>query len=190
MTPRQALFAVPADDGIVQFLSGIVRKEITDVCVVLKLPVDLRFSLLLFLRNPMICPNRITIGLSGVCFQPFLKRNIERKAFSDFLTEKRTVFFGANDIRLYDRVLGERADRYSHLSVCRTLQHISRVQKVRDSIYKFGFTARSRQSVFAAEVDQLLLQMIKATECGTIQRPTQFRSFPACQCSACIKRPW
>lgn len=159
-----------------QVLSGIVRKEITDVCVVLKLPVNLRFSLLLFLQNPMICPNRITVSLSGVCFQPFLKRNIERKAFSDFLTEKCTVLFGANDIRLYDRVLGERADRYSHLSVRRTFQHISRVQKVRDSIYKFGFTTRSRQSVFAAEVDQLLLQMIKATECGTIQRPTQFRS--------------
>ena len=144
MMSRQTLFVIPAYDCVVQALSGIVCKEITDVCVLLKLPVNLRFSLLLFLQNPMICPNRITVSLSGVCFQPFLKRNIERKAFSDFLTEKCTVLFGANDIRLYDRVLGERADVYRRFSFGSGFQYTSRIKKVCNSVCKFCFTARCR----------------------------------------------
>ena len=77
MMPRQALFVVPAYDRIVQALSGIVCKEITDVCVVLKLPVDLRFGLFLFFLDLIIRPNRVAVSLSGVCFQPFLKRNMK-----------------------------------------------------------------------------------------------------------------
>ena len=40
---RQALFVIPAHDRVVQVLPGTVCKEITDVCVVRKLPADLRF---------------------------------------------------------------------------------------------------------------------------------------------------
>ena len=77
-------------DCIVQDLSGIVCKEITDVCIVLKLSADLCFALLLFLYDSIIRPNRITIRLSGVCFQPFLKRNIWTRFVKGFFTSLRT----------------------------------------------------------------------------------------------------
>lgn len=76
---RQALFVLPAGDRILQTLFRIVRKEIADVGVVFELPADFRLSALSFRLNPIIRRNRIGVGLSGICLQPFLKGHIEGK---------------------------------------------------------------------------------------------------------------
>ena len=94
---------------------------------------------------------------------------MKREAFSDFLAEKSTVFFGADDIRLYDRVLSERADVYRRFSFGRGFQYISRIKKVCNSICELCFTARCRQTIFFAKVGKLLFQIIKAAESGCIQ---------------------
>ena len=96
---------------------------------------------------------------------------------SDFLAEKSAVLFGADDIRLYDRVIGERADVYRRFSFGRGFQYISRIEKVCNSIGELYLTARCWQSVFFAKIGKLPLQIIKAAEGVAIQRPTQFWPF-------------
>lgn len=71
------------------------------------------------------------------------------------------MFFGADDIRLYNRALGERADVCHSFSFGSGFQYTSRIKKVCNSICELYFAARCRQSIFFAKVGKLPLQIIK-----------------------------
>ena len=88
---REALLVFPAQDRIIQALTLVVFKEITDIGVVLKLPVYLCPALFLFGKYLIVCAYSIRICLPRICFQPFLEQDIERKALAYLLLEKRSV---------------------------------------------------------------------------------------------------
>lgn len=107
IVPRQALFVFPTGNRVFQTSPVIFREEITNIGIVFKLCGYLRFPVLLFFQNAVIRFDCSPVRLPGICFQPFLKRDIERKALPNSLDKKYPVRFRAGKIFFYYRVVGD-----------------------------------------------------------------------------------
>ena len=94
--PFQALFVLPAPDGVLQRFSGIVGEEITDVGIILKLLSDRTLRTFFCFQDPMVRGNGVTAGFPGVALQPLLELNVEGKTVSDLFSEKCAVRFRAD----------------------------------------------------------------------------------------------
>ena len=91
---QQALFVFPTGNRVFQTSPVIFREEITNIGIVFKLCGYLRFSVLLFFQNAVIRFDCFPVRFPGICFQPFLKRDIERKAPPNSLDKKCPVRLG------------------------------------------------------------------------------------------------
>ena len=105
--PFQALFVLPAPDGVLQCFSGIVGEEITDVGIILKLLSDRTLRTFFCFQDPMVRGNGVTAGFPGVALQPLLELNVEGKAVSDLFPEKRAMFFRADKTVFNDAFTGD-----------------------------------------------------------------------------------
>lgn len=89
----KALLIFPAPDRIIKTFPLIIGKEITDICIVLKLLIDDSLPFFLIFQYLTVSLYSIGIGLSCVAFQPFLECHIERKRLAYLVLEKGSVLF-------------------------------------------------------------------------------------------------
>ena len=175
MGAGQALFILPAGDGLGKGFVGIGPEEIPDILIIFELGTDFGFPGGGLFQQKAIGFYGFGIGFAGIGLQPPLEGHAKGKGLPDFRQEEGPMGFGTDEIFLDVGFPGDGAGGNGLSPAGERGGQGFAIQKTGDVIRQSGFTAGGGQAVFPAEGGQLFLQIIIGAEGFAIRQQVQGR---------------
>ena len=168
MGAGQALFILPAGDGLGKGFVGIGPEEIPDILIIFELGTDFGFPGGGLFQQKAIGFYGFGIGFAGIGLQPPLEGHAKGKGLPDFRQEEGPMGFGTDEIFLDVGFPGDGAGGNGLSPAGERGGQGFAIQKTGDVIRQSGFTAGG---------GQFFLQIRIGAEGFAIRQLVQGRSF-------------